>query len=167
MPTIDVKYQLQQGTGTRGEPVRKNTWEVEIPAILGAIPLFASEFVCPYDSVEKLEIRHFNGVTYIAGKATIEEGSLKIRDVIDPDTYMALKQWRNRVFNSETSEMGYASEYKQIGYAHRYDSKGVRARTFELHGLWPTKVMPGEFNYESFDGNIIELPLSCDWFRVT
>lgn len=166
MATLGINYQLQQGTGSRGEPIRKNTWEIEIPGVNGSIPLFAQTFTCPFGEIEKLEVRHFNGVAYIAGKPSVSEATLGVRDVVDPDMYSSMKQWFDRVYNSESDVIGYASDYKERGFAHRYDSKGSLKRTYELIGLWPTKVNPGEFNYDSHEGVIIEVSLSCDKVKV-
>lgn len=166
MAQIDIKYQLQQGTGPIGEPIRKNTWEIEIPAVLGVLHLYAQSFTCPDSSVEKLEVRHFNGVAYLAGKPQVSDGTLNVRDVVAPDTYNGMKKWYDRVYNQDTAVMGYASDYKERGFARRYDSKGSLIRTYELVGLWPTVVKTGEYDYDSFDGVILECTVSCDYFKV-
>jgi len=165
MPQLDIKNQLQQGTGPVGEPVRANAWEIDIPA-LGNVALFAQEFKVATMEVDAMEIRHFNGVAYIAGKQKVEGGSVKVRDVVSPDMHQSMHAWRKRVFDIESGRLGFASMYKEMGFARRYDSLGGLIRTYTLNGLWPTKLDEGEFNYTNFEGVLLEVTLSCDWFTI-
>jgi hypothetical protein len=165
MATLNIQYQLQEGTGATGEPLRVNQWEVDIPFIAD-LPLFCNAAKLPEESVSKLTVRHFNGLAHLAGQTEISDGSVTVRDVVSPDTYQRFMDWYKLVSDSETGVIGFASEYKKRGYAYRYDSKGVLVRTFELINLWPTSMPHGDFNYDSSDGVLLEVPLSCDRILV-
>lgn len=161
MATINVQYQLQEGSGATGEPLRVNQWEVDIPFI-SELPLFANNAKLPEESVSQLTIRHFNGLAKVAGQVEVSDGSITIRDVVSPDMYARAMAWWKLVHDSEAGTIGFASEYKKRGYAYRYDSRGILVRTFELINLWPTSMPHGDFNYDSSDGVMLELPLACD-----
>jgi len=166
MATLNIDYQLRQGSGATGEPVRKNTWEVMIPA-LGPVHLFANKVKLPSSVVEQLKVRHFNSETKIAGKAEFEDISISIRDVIEPDMFALINAWQQRVFNTQSKVLGFASEYKEMGFAYVYDSQGGMVRTYELQGLWPKKCSPGDRDYASAEGIELELELSCDYFIMS
>lgn len=161
MATMNIQYQLQEGTGATGEPIRTNQWEVDIPFISN-LTLFASSATMPEESVDKMTVRHFNGLAHLAGQVQVSDGSITIRDVVSPDIFNDVVAWWKMVHDSETGAIGYASEYKKRGYAYRYDSRGILVRTYELVNIWPTKVPFGDFNYDSSDGVLLEVPLSCD-----
>jgi hypothetical protein len=161
MSTIHIQYQLQEGTGATGEPLRVNQWEIDIPSVSN-LPLYATQVRLPEQSVGQLVIRHFNQLAKVAGQTDIDDLSVTIRDVVTPDVYQSFMDWWKQVYDPETGAIGYKSEYARRGFAYRYDSKGALMRTFELYNLWPTRVPSGDFNYDSSDGVLIEVPLSCD-----
>lgn len=161
MATIGISYQLQEGSGATGEPIRVNQWEVDIPSVAN-LPLFASQAKLPEQSVGQLVIRHFNQLAKVAGQTDIDDMSVTIRDVVSPDVFQSFMDWWKQVYDPESGAIGYKSEYARRGFAYRYDSKGQLMRTFELINLWPTRVPSGDFNYDSSDGVLIEVPLSCD-----
>jgi hypothetical protein len=165
MATLDIKYQLQQGSGRTGEPVRVNNWEIDIPA-LGPVALYANEFVSPALDIETMEVRHMNAVTKLAGKIKVEGGSIKIRDVLDPDMHGGMMAWVKRVYDQETGTLGFASEYKEMGFARRYDSKGGLVRTMELQGIWIRKANHGDWNYDSAEGAMLDVELEVDSFII-
>jgi hypothetical protein len=165
MATLNIDYQLRQGSGATGEPVRTNTWEIEIPA-LGPVHLFAQKVKLPGMTIEQLKIRHFNAETKIAGKAEFEDVQITIRDVVDPDMFALIQAWQKRVFDVQSKSLGFASDYKEMGFAYIYDSTGGDVRSYTLQGLWPKKFTPGDRNYDDAKGVEIELELSCDYFIV-
>lgn len=162
MTTLNINYQLQQGTGLQGEPVRVNAWEVLIPEISSEVHLYANSFNAGGVSIENITINHFNAQAKVAGAPTFEDASLTIRDVLSPDLFRAFYEWRQKVYNVNTAELGFASEYKKRGLAFRYDSKGGLIRTYELINIWPTKVGDGTFEQGDYSGNMIEIALSMD-----
>ena len=141
--------------------MRVNQWEIDIPSI-ASLPLYASHAKLPEQSVGQLVIRHFNQLAKVAGQTEIDDMSVTIRDVVTPDIFQQFMNWWKLVYDPETGAIGYKSEYARRGFAYRYDSKGALMRTFELHNLWPTRVPTGDFNYDSSDGVLIEVPLACD-----
>lgn len=165
MATLNIDYQLAQGTGSTGEPVRKNTYEVEIPE-LAQVQFYAQTFKLPQMDVEQLTIRHFNAATKIAGKVEFKDATLKIRDVVSPDLASALIEWHRQVFDPDTKVLGFASDYKKVGFATRYDSRGDEVRKYTLKGLWPKVVNHGDMDYSVAEGVEIEVELSCDSFTV-
>lgn len=165
MATLNIDYQLRQGTGATGEPIRKNTWEVMIP-MLGPVHLYAQKVTLPSIEVEQLKVRHFNAETKLAGKVSYSDISLTIRDVVEPDMFVGITAWQKRVFDLDTRQLGYASMYKEMGFAYLYDSMGNIIRTYEMQGLWPKKNNPGDRDYNSAEGVELVLDLSCDNFRL-
>lgn len=166
MATLNIDYQLRQGSGATGEPVRSNTWEIEVPA-LGPVHLYAQKVKLPNMVIEQLKVRHFNSETKLAGKAEFEDVSITIRDVVEPDMFASIQAWQKRVFDAESKVLGFASEYKEMGFAHVYDSQGGDIRTYTLQGLWPKKFTAGDRNYDDAKGVEIELELSCDYFTIS
>lgn len=162
---IHIQYQLQEGSGPQGEPLRVNQWELSIPFIGDDIHLWCNGAALPEQSVDKMTIRHFNQLANVAGQTQTEDGSVTVRDIVTPDVYDRFYRWWLLVYNPESGAIGFASEYKKRGFATRFDSKGNPVRTYELINLWPTKVPAGDFNYDSSDGVMLEVPLVCDRIR--
>jgi hypothetical protein len=162
MVTTHTMYQLQEGIGPQGEPVRTNCFEILIPS-LGDITLYCNKFTLPSLTITALEIRHFNGIAKIAGDFTIGNPSIEVRDVITPQTNVQMLMWRNQVVDVMNGIIGFATDYKKRGLAFRYDSKGNRVRTYELFGLWPLSYTESEMDYTGDkSGNLITCELAVD-----
>ncbi len=48
----------------------------------------------------------------VAGKTTFSEGSWSLKDFIDADTEKIIIAWRRMVYNPQTEQIGWASDYR-------------------------------------------------------
>lgn len=161
MAQLRIDYMLSEGTGKTGEPTRNNTWEVTINDFQDCT-LYASTVSLPTPTVSPIEINHFNEKLKIAGAVDVPNVSLEVMDTIDPDLAGQLYEWYKKIYDPETGEVGYASEYKKQGSIVQYDSKGNRVREWTLSGMWPATCTMGSLDYSSADPVKIQIDFSVD-----
>jgi hypothetical protein len=163
MPTLKIDYQLARGTGAKGEPIRQGTWEVDIDGI--DVTLHAVTFEIAQITVEPAEIFHFNERAKIAGAVAPQNATLEVLDVIDPDIASQLYDWYTTVYDPSTGVVGYASEYKRSGTCFLYDTKGNLQQSWDMYGLWPTKMSQpsGALDYTANGEPVrINVEFACD-----
>ena len=160
---LRVDYMLSQSTGAKGEPIRGNNFEVHIAELHGEVHLMAQTFTLPAFSMAQSEVNHFNEKSKIAGgPVEFNNATLEILDTVDPDTGKAIWDWWKKVFDEETGEVGYASDYKKEGTVFQFDSKGNKQREWKLTGIWPTSVDFGSADYTDHEPKRISIELSVD-----
>ncbi len=160
---LKVDYMLSQGTGAKGEPIRGNQFEVHIADLHNEVHLMAQTITLPSMTMAQGEINHFNEKSKIAnGPVEYDNVSLEILDTVDPDTAKSVYEWFTKVYDPETGEVGYASDYKKEGAVFQFDSKGKKVREWKLTGIWPTNINYGQADYAGTEPIRIVLDLSVD-----
>ena len=116
----------------------------------------------PSESSEEIDIGVDNEHLYYAGRQSYEAGSISLRDYVDLEVANFIKEWRKRVFDPATGQMGYKAEYAGIVIIQQYDPKGEIAREWKLTGVWPQSANYGDISQDSTDPVSVEVTLRYD-----
>lgn len=140
------------------EPQRTNHFEVYIfiPQILyngdaekteaarKYITLATESFSVPGIQVQEVTIPYGNTNIKLAGTAQITgANSLTCQDYIGADVEGIIYAWQNLVYNPETSQIGWAYNYKTDAKVLEYSGDGECLASWVLRGVWPSNVQYG------------------------
>ena len=129
------------------EPKRQNRFIVRFPSSLGINEWFVESAARPSIKVGSTEIQFLNTSTYVAGRFTWDEISVKFRDPIGPSASQALMEWVRLCAESVTGRMGYAAGYKKNVDLEMLDPTGVAVEKWILEGCFLTSVNFGSLAY--------------------
>lgn len=162
MPNVNAKH-LAPGPGGKYEPQRTHNWELELQ-IPGAeiVKLAIASMTGVTESNEPIELHYGNEVQFVAGKARFEAGQLSVRDMVDVDVNQQINAWRRKVYDPQSGQIHYASEYKTEGDLLLLDPEGATRAVWHIVGLWPSSVNYGGLDYESNDVVRIEVVMPFD-----
>jgi len=163
----------------RFEPQRVNNalLKVDVSNIAGlsgndenVLVLSIASFPIPKVSSTVITGQYLNTESKFAGRASVEALSLVYRDYVDVATADALEIWRRAVFNPDTGEVGYASDYKVNGSSELLgpdlDADNARLanhfRFFRLEGCWPSLVDRGDIDMAGDDQVFITATIEID-----
>jgi len=149
------------------EPQRQMDFEVELelggnPDFSEAITLSVDVGFLPNESNEEIELHYLNDKVWVAGKYSVDAGTLTCKDIINAPTAEAIAYWRSLVYNHENGKIGLAKDYKKQGSILLYSSEGSATRTWNIEGAWPQAVNWGTLDYSSSEKNQIELTIRYD-----
>ena len=137
------------------EPQRSNHFEAYIylpPAITNGdaakatelskyITLACESFSLPNISTNAVDIPYGNTKIHLAGTAQFQGATnLVCTDFIGADIEGILYSWQNIVYNPETSQMGWAANYKTTAQVVEYAGDGSCVASWVLQGVWPSGV---------------------------
>jgi hypothetical protein len=91
-------------------------------------------------SSEPIALPYMNETVFIAGRPMYAPGSVSYRDMVTEAVWETIERWYSKIYNVESSEIGFASEYKSMGTLTMYDVKGGHSRSWELIGIWPQDI---------------------------
>lgn len=100
---------------------------------------------------EPLALPYMNETIYIAGRPMYAPGAVVFRDMVDEPVYALLEAWYSLIYNAETSEIGFAQEYKSMATLTMYDTKGGSERSWDMIGIWPQDLSSEAFSYMNSD----------------
>lgn len=129
------------------EPKRQNRFILRFPSSLGINEWFVESASRPTITVGSTEIQFLNTSTYVAGRFTWGEISVKFRDPIGPSASQALMEWVRLCAESVTGRMGYAAGYKKNVDLEMLDPTGVVVEKWILEGTFLTQVNFGSLSY--------------------
>ena len=133
------------------EPKRQNRFIMRFPSTLGINEWFVESTARPKLTINSTEIQFLNTSTYVAGRFTWGDISVKFRDPIGPSASQALMEWVRLCAESVTGRMGYAAGYKKDIDLEMLDPTGVVVEKWILEGAWLSSVDFGSLGY-STDG---------------
>jgi len=131
------------------EPKRQNRFILRFPSTLGINEWFVESTARPKITVNSVEIPFLNTSTYVAGRFTWGDISVKFRDPIGPSASQALMEWVRLCAESVTGRMGYAAGYKKNVDLELLDPTGVVVEKWILEGAWLSNVDFGTLAYNS------------------
>lgn len=149
---------LGLNSSTLYEPQRSNHFEVYIylPKALTNgdaskanelaqyITLAVTSFSLPQITTDTVDIPYGNTKISLAGKASFSNAdSLECIDYIGADIEGILYSWQNLVYNPETSQVGWAYNYKTKAQVVEYAGDGSCVSAWILEGVWPKSVTYG------------------------
>ena len=131
------------------EPNRDNRWILWFPSSLGINEWYVESTSRPKLKIASVAIPFLNTETYVAGRFTWEEISVKFRDPIGPSASQAVMEWIRLCAESVTGRMGYAAGYKKNVDLEMLDPTGVVVEKWILEGAWLTGYDGGSLDYSS------------------
>lgn len=125
------------------EPQRGHNFELIItPPVGDAEILFKSvetSLAISHNS-EPLALPYMNETIYIAGRPLYAPGAVVYRDMVDKEVYATIEAWYRLIYDVETSQIGFAADYKTMASLILYDVKGGHLRQWDLIGIWPQDI---------------------------
>lgn len=117
------------------------------------ITLACEQFSLPNIQTQPVDINYGNTKINLAGKASFSGATqLTCTDFIGADIEGILYAWQNIVYNPETSQMGWAYNYKTTGQVVEYAGDGSCVSSWILQGVWPSGVDYGNSLNRSDNG---------------
>ena len=108
------------------------------------ITLAVTQFSLPNIQNNAVTIPYGNTNIKLAGTATFGGAdTLTCQDYIGADIEGILYAWQNLVYNPETSQMGWAYNYKTTAQVVEYAGDGSCVASWVLQGVWPTSINYG------------------------
>lgn len=188
--SLSAKHMARQGEMSF-EPQRANNgflvvnWQpgwnwptaVSAPA---AITLSLDSFPIPEDENAVMELHYMNEVHKAASKARTTEMEIVIKDFVDVPVAQMLQEWRRRVYNptrrpvpilieGQTQTrfppfggLGLVKDYKTNGSVVLFAPNGGYQRSYELEGIWPSRLSPGNIDMTSEEQVKISMVLQVD-----
>jgi len=147
------------------EPQRSNNFSFEV-ALSGAdrdiIVMSLQATTIPGEKNDEIALNYQNEVRYVAGKYTVDAGSVTLRDYVDVDTRGAVLRWRLQVYDPATGKIGLAKDYKKTAYIVMTAPDGSGVRVAKMKGCWPTGIGAANLSMEQAGEVLIEVPLRFD-----
>lgn len=152
--------------------LRGNHFTLTIPSTPGIftptgdlIVLSTTKATLPEYDTEEVVLNYGNTQIKLAGKTTLGEFTATFRNFLSESLIDNLLAWKQKVFDPTTGIMGIASSYKIDG-ANLVEYKPDLAtivRTWKIDGLWISKLVLGEFDYEKSDERLVEVTFKADY----
>jgi len=145
------------------EPQRKNNFTLVIPVDDSTLIQRALDsFPLAKEANDEIAINFGNEVRKVAGKATYESLQLVLKDFVDEQVAQQLITWRRLVYDPNTGAIGLAKDYKKSGEVIMFGPNGEVERTWEIIGIWPSKLDPGNGDMNANENNKITTTLTID-----
>ena len=159
MPTLAATHLASAGGGY--EPQRKYNWFLYLNGVPGAeqIRLSIQKAFLPEEANDLITLAFGNEKVYVAGQTTYSEGSLVVHDMVDKNIYGLLRDWRKQVYDPVTGNIGFAAAYKKTARILLVAPDTTSERQFQLTGVWPQKISPGDLTYNEGTG-IVEIGMT-------
>lgn len=142
---------------------RANNFQVILEGFpWNVFPLAVENFSLPDLSNDIIELAYGNQKVKVAGVPTLGELSVTVKDFIEIDVENILLEWRQKVYNSKTGDIGWAADYKKNGSFYEYSPDWTVRRSWVLIGVWPSSITLGEFSYEDGSKRQITMQLQVD-----
>jgi hypothetical protein len=147
------------------EPQRVNNAVLYIEGLDQAdqdLRLSLDTFPLPKQQNGIIEADYLNEKRKVAGKVTIDDMDIVFKDYVDAFTASILWGWRNQVYQPRTGKVGLARTYKKKGSIVLFAPNGTGQRMWEIHGMWPANMDPGEIDMAGEDIIKITMTIVCD-----
>jgi len=139
----------------------------------GSIALSLESFPLPKESNTQIEMRFNNARRKVMGPANVEDMEVVIRDFYDREVMRKLWLWRRMVAinlretdalrdNAGADAVGLARDYKRNVAIYTYAPNGQYIQTWNLGGVWPSAMDPGDIDHNSEDIVKITMTLVVD-----
>lgn len=144
------------------EPQRVNNGVLFIEGLPGAdneiMRLSLDTFPMPKQQNGIVEADYLNEKRKVAGKVTVDDMDIVYKDYVDRAVAKTLWDWRMQVYNPKTGKVGLARTYKKRAEIITFAPNGTGTRVWELYGVWPSNMDPGDLDMAGED--IVKITLS-------
>lgn len=177
---LTAQHLAQGGADGRYEPQRANNGILIIAGLpgweeSGEITLSLESFPLPKENNASIEARYMNERRKFPGPANVEDMEVSIKDTVDRTVAHQLLAWRRLVYNpgrlgdyqqtfgpTTPGAIGLARTIKKSGLIKLVAPDGTYERAWEVDGLWPLSMDPGDIDMTSEDFIRITMTLSVD-----
>ena len=177
---LTAQHLAQGGEQYSYEPQRANNGILVIPDIPGwteegYVTLSLESFPLPKESNTQVEARYMNERRKFAGPVNVEDMEVVVKDMVDVNVAHSLLKWRRMVHNPSQrgnfgtqsgpqteGAVGLAKDYKKNGQIILVAPDGTMKRAWDVHGLWPMSMDPGDIDMTSEDFIRVSVTLSVD-----
>lgn len=123
-----------------------------------ALRLSLDTFPFPKQQNGIIEADYLNEKRKVAGKVTIDDMDLVFKDYVDKATAKILWAWRTQVYSPKSGKVGLARTYKKQGQIVLFAPNGTGTRMWDLYGMWPANMDPGDADMAGED--IVKITMS-------
>ena len=120
------------------------------------------KFPVPHFSVSTMEYRRGNDIVKFAGIPSWEDGTIVVDDVVGLDTKSILVSWLYLAYNPHTRKGGRMKDYKKHATLCEYTQDYELIRTWEIDGLFITKLQEDDFDRENDEVRQLTVSISYD-----
>lgn len=137
-------------------PITTNNFEIRIYGVDGGAPtenadlltLSTAEIGEIQEEQDVITIHYGNGIVKFPSKVTFSDVDWTLNCYCSPNTLVALREWRQQVYNTRTERMGLPSEYMRTVYFIRYDGQGNVRDVIKAPGTWIKGLTNGAMDQE-------------------
>lgn len=120
------------------------------------------KFPLPHFSISTNEYRRGNDVVKFAGIPTWDDGEIVVDDIVGLDTKSVLLAWLYKAYNPHTRKGGRMKDYKKSATLYEYTQDYELIRSWNIEGIFITKLSEGEFDRENDGKRQITASFSYD-----
>jgi hypothetical protein len=95
--------------------------------------------------------QYLNEKRKFAGMPEWDDLPITFHDYVDLKTLTTLLAWRNQVYDPRTGKVGLKSQYAKNGFIKCFAPNGDFERQWDLIGIWPSNLDPGEIDMQGED----------------
>lgn len=163
MQNNDLVYDARL-LGTRMFQSQQSNWfRVRISGIDSSITMFPDSCDIPKLDAELIAIPLGNSVSYITGRGTVSEVTMKFYDNINLDTELELSNWHEQATRDPiTGKARMAEEYKRTVQIIGYNADDTIQRIWRLNGAIPKSFTTTPFNNANVEIKKVELVIQAD-----
>lgn len=113
--------------------------------------LSLKSFPLPKVTVAPSMAGYLNEKRKFAGEVAYDDLSIQLYDFVDLKTMDTMLNWFHQVYDPRTGQKGLKSTYAKHGFVKLFAPDGSFERQYDLVGLWPSSVDPGEIDQNADD----------------
>lgn len=110
------------------------------------------------ESQDTITVHYGNGLIKFPSKVEFQDVDWELNCYCEPNVLGALRDWKNKVYNSDTEKMGLPSEYMRTVYFIKYDGQGNMRDVIKAPGVWIKDLGNGEMNQEG--GSVVKVKVT-------
>ena len=153
-------------------PITTNNFEIRIYGMDGSAPTENADLLTlSTDSIgeisedqDEITVHYGNGVIKFPSKVSYSDVDWTLNCYCEPNVAGALREWKNKVYDSSTERMGLPSEYMRTVYFIRYDGQGNIRDCLKAPGTWIRGLSNGDMNQQG--GDIVKLKVTLVLSKV-
>jgi hypothetical protein len=126
------------------------------------LTLSLKTFSLPKVDVAPSQVGFLNEKRKFAGEVTFDDINVTFNDYVDRGTLTSLLNWFYQVYDPRTGKKGLKVDYAKTGFITMFAPNGDYNRQWNLMGVWPRNVDPGEADQGADDLIQVSMSLSID-----
>lgn len=144
-------------------PLTTNNFEIRIYGMDGGAPtensnlltLSTAEIGEISEEQDVITVHYGNGLIKFPSKVSFNDVDWTLNCYCEPNVLGALRDWRNKVYNTSNERMGLPTEYMRTVYFIRYDGQGNIRDCIKAPGVWIRGLKNGNMNQEG--GSLVQV----------